>query len=283
MKTIKETLIETTLLLKKISDSARLDAELLLQFCLNQSRTFLFTYPEKTLTAQEQTAFNNLIEQRLQGVPIAYITGEKEFWSLTLKVSKDTLIPRADTEIIVETALKKLEGLTQAVVIELGTGSGAIAIALATERPDLTLYACDISKEALKIAKINCEQHQLTNIHLLHSDWFSALPNLKADLIISNPPYIDTNCPLIEENVKAYEPELALCSLDKGFKDLLTIIQQSTYYLRHHGYVLLEHGINQEKKLKDMFRNNGFSSIENHVDLQNINRCISAQINHFKN
>lgn len=282
MKTIKQQLIDSSLELNSISDTPRLDAELLLQHSLKRSRTYLFTYPEKILSHSEKLCFNELLSKRLTGLPIAYITGEKEFWSLKLEVSKDTLIPRADTEILVEAALNKLKNLQNPIIIELGTGSGAIAIALAKERPDATIYACDISKKALLIAQKNINTHNIKNINLIHSDWFKNIPKVQANLIISNPPYIARNSTALEKHVKNHEPASALFSNDNGYKDLLTIINQCTYYLRHEGYILLEHGIHQEQKLNNVLKRGTFQSIENHRDIQNINRCVSAQINNIK-
>ncbi len=280
MKTIKDILLHATNLLHQTSSSPRLDSELLLSHCLSKSRTYFFTYPEQALTSAEHKQMQSLLEERVKGTPIAYMTGQKEFWSLMLKVTTDTLIPRPETELLVETALTALEGIKNPVIIELGTGSGAIAIALASERSDSTIYASDISEKALTIAKHNAQTHQIKNISFMYSNWLTDYPNIKADLIISNPPYIAHNCPLIETNVKNHEPSLALFSNENGYHDLLTIIEQSKYYLRRQGTILLEHGINQEGTLAKILNKHGFISFKNHADLQGINRCVDAKYLH---
>lgn len=276
MTTVKQILLDSTKILSETSPSARLDVELLLQFVLNKSRTYLYSYPEKNLNELEYKLFLALLQQRSQGKPIAYITNKKEFWSLELEVTKDTLIPRADTEILVEVALEAIKDLNQPIIFDLGTGSGAIAIAIASERVDAKIYASDECQKTLKVAQRNIYNHQIKNIELIHSNWFDKFPRLEADLIISNPPYIDYSCPHIEAMVEKYEPAQALFSDDNGYKDLLTIIEQSKYHLRRHGILLLEHGINQELILHKALAEKGYTSIENHTDLQNINRCIQA-------
>ncbi len=259
------------------SDSPRLDAELLLSHCTGKSRTFFFTYPEKKLTLDQYQQLEDLVDERIKGMPIAYLTGEKEFWSLTLKVTPDVLIPRADTEVLIETAQHMLEDIKTPTIFDLGTGSGAIALALAVERPDAYIYASDLSEKALLIAKENAKTHNITNITFLQSNWFDSFPEVKAHLIISNPPYIANDCPHIEINVKTFEPTTALFSNKDGYHDLLTIINQSKYYLCRQGDLLLEHGINQEQTLRNTLTNHGFSNIKNHQDIQKLNRCISAK------
>lgn len=278
MKTIKQTLLEASAKLGSVTDSPRLDAELLLSHCLEQSRTYFFTHPDRNIEPSEEKQFSALIEQRLNGAPIAYITGEKAFWSLNLKVTADVLIPRADTEILVEVALNKIHNITNPTIFDLGTGSGAIALAIATERPDATIYASDTSDKALQIAQENAKNNQLTNITFIQSNWFNEYPLIQAHLIVSNPPYIAYDCPHLEINVKKFEPNAALFSDENGHHDLLTIIKQSKYYLCRQGELLLEHGMNQEVLLMNTLKNHGFINIESHQDIQKINRCISASI-----
>lgn len=278
MTTIKQFLITASRTLSDYSDSARLDAELLLLKILAKPRTFLFSHPEYSLTQNEIEQVTNLLELRQQGTPIAHILGQQEFWSLPLMVTPDTLIPRADTEILVEQALLKLKTIEAPIVFDLGTGTGAIALAIASERPDAQVYASDTSSKALKVAQQNIESLAINNIQLLKSDWLNQFSKLKADLIVSNPPYIGHDCQLIENNVKTYEPHSALFSKQNGYKDLLTIISQSKYHLRPCGTLLLEHGLNQELILNKALVEAGFKQISNHKDLADINRCVCATI-----
>lgn len=278
MRTIKDLLSLGCKQLQPYSDSPRLDAELLLSYCINKNKTFFFSHPESEITEAQYQKFATLLNERSKGTPIAYLIGKKDFWSLTLEVTPDVLIPRADTELLVEQALLLLEQTPNPVIFDLGTGSGAIALALATERPDATIYASDSSEKALQIAHKNAKHYQLDNIVFLHSNWFEAYPKISANMIISNPPYISSNCPHIEKNVKDFEPSAALFSGNDGYQDLLTIIEQCKYYLCRLGDLLLEHGIGQEVILKNALKNHGFSQIKCHKDIQAINRCISAKI-----
>ena len=264
--------------LQPYSDSPRLDAELLLSHSIDKNRTFFFSHPESEISELQCQKYTTLLNERSKGIPIAYLIGKKDFWSLTLEVTPDVLIPRADTELLVEQALQLLKNTTNPIIFDLGTGSGAIALAIATERPDATIYASDQSEKALQVAQKNAQNYQLSNVVFLQSNWFEAYPNIKADLIISNPPYIAPNCPYIDKNVKAFEPSAALYSGNDGYQDLLTIIEQSKYYLCRLGVLLLEHGIGQELILKNTLKNHGFSQIKRHKDIQAINRCISAKI-----
>ena len=231
----------------KISDSARLDAELLMSYSLNKNRTYLYTWPEKTLSESQQACFESLLEQRLQGKPIAHLTQQREFWGLALKVTPDTLIPRPDTEILIETALNKLNALTgqqrscksqQACsILDLGTGTGAIALALKTELPACQVTAIDVSEAALEVAKQNAQSHQLT-IAFLHSSWFDALtPEAQFDLIVSNPPYIEAQDPHLNEGDVRFEPLSALTAGEDGLDDLKIIIEQACSFFKNRGLV----------------------------------------------
>ncbi|MDD1607543.1 MAG: peptide chain release factor N(5)-glutamine methyltransferase, partial [Methylococcaceae bacterium] len=191
MPTIKTLLANAANTLSSHSDSPLLDAEVLLGFVLGKPRTYLRAWCDNTLTDQQISAFAALIKQREQGTPIAYLTGVREFWSRDFTVTSDVLIPRPDTELLIELSLELIPKQLAVKLIDLGTGSGIIAVTLAAERPNAQVIAVDASLAALEVAKHNAQQHQLTNIEFYQSDWFSHVPNEQFDLVISNPPYID--------------------------------------------------------------------------------------------
>ena len=256
-------------------DSPQLDAELLLSHALNVSRTYLFTWPEKIPSAEQLKKFPPLLEQRLQGHPIAHILGEREFWGLSLKVTQDTLIPRPETETLVETTLNLMEKKAQKILpppyptlLDLGTGSGAIALALKSEQPQLTVTAVDQSKKALKVAQHNADSHQLS-IQFLQSNWFSALtaPHATFDYIVSNPPYIEEKDPHLTQGDVRFEPLSALTSGEDGLDDIRYITQQAAAHLTPKGWLLIEHGYHQADSVANQFQINGFASIQLQHDL----------------
>lgn len=280
MNSVKSLLQKATRTLQSISDSPALDAELLLAHVMGKSRTFLFTYPEYNLSDEEHAHFLDLLKERLLGKPMAYIIGRKAFWDMDLTVSEATLIPRADTELLVETSLTLLQDEPTPLILELGTGSGAIALALAKERPDAQLIATDVSVDALAIAKQNAREHQITNIQFFTSDWFNHLPPMQATLIISNPPYISSpTCLHLDANVAKFEPALALYSKLDGYQALFHIIRHSKAYLRQYGYLILEHGIDQHAALNAFCIEQDYQNVQHHQDLQGIARAISCQWN----
>ncbi len=253
-----------------LTDSPRLDAELLLCHVLNVSRTYLFTWPERTLNAEQLKKFPPLLTQRLQGHPIAHILGEREFWGLSLIITQDTLIPRPDTETLVETALAQLpnKGEEEITVLDLGTGSGAIALALKNQRPDLHVTAVDYSLHALDVAKQNAQKHQL-DIQFLQSNWFSALktPHTQFNCIVSNPPYIEEKDPHLSQGDVRFEPLSALTSGEDGLDDIRIIAQHAPLHLKPQGWLLIEHGYHQANAVADIFSANHFINIQLQHDL----------------
>jgi release factor glutamine methyltransferase len=253
-----------------LTDSPRLDAELLLCHALNVSRTYLFTWPERTLNTEHSKTFPPLLEQRLKGHPIAHILGEREFWGLSLTVTQDTLIPRPDTETLVESALTKLPIKSDKTlsVLDLGTGSGAIALALKSERPTINITAVDYSQQALNIAKGNAKKYQL-EILFLQSDWFSALknPHTQFDCIVSNPPYIEEKDPHLTQGDVRFEPITALTSGTDGLDDIRIITQQAKLHLKPQGWLLIEHGYHQAKVVAEIFGANHFTNLQLQHDL----------------
>ncbi len=250
-------------------NEVRREAEVLLCFVLGQSRTYLFTWPDRPLTPEQQALFEGLVEQRAQGVPVAYLTGEREFWSLPLKVSPATLIPRADTECLVELALARIS--PSARVLDLGTGTGAIALALASEQTCAEVWAVDASPDALAIARQNAECLGLS-VQLLHSDWFSALDAQRFDLIVSNPPYIAARDQHLEQGDLRFEPRSALVSGEDGLDDIRRILQDAPAHLRAQGWLLLEHGYDQGEAVRALFKAGGFVAVETQADYAGLDR-----------
>lgn len=246
------------------SDTPRLDAELLLCHVLGVTRSYLYAWSDKTLSKQTYNQFQTLLARRVKDVPIAYIIGNQEFWSLELQVSENTLIPRPETELLVELALEHLDLNSQAKIIDLGTGSGAIALAIAKERINCNVIATDKSATALAIAKQNAKKLGLETIEFIETDWLNNLGI--ADVIISNPPYIATAYP----NLPKYEPRTALVAGNDGLKDIRTIIAQAPKHLTDAGYLLLEHGYDQAAAVRDLLKQ--FQSVKTYQDLAGLDR-----------
>lgn len=252
------------------SESPVLDVELLLCDCLDKPRSYLFTWPEKILTEQQSTCFTEQVKKRQAGVPIAHLIGEREFWGMPFKVTPDTLIPRPDTEILVEQALVKLETLKASgkgniQVVDLGTGSGAIICALKKEQSDIKAHACDQSPQALAVAKQNAALH-LLDIQFHLGSWLEPLVRQTFDMIITNPPYIETNDPHLAQGDVRFEPITALTSGTDGLDDIRQIIQQSSSHLNTGGWLLIEHGYQQAEAVKKLLASAGFEQIETHDD-----------------
>ncbi|PID34466.1 MAG: protein-(glutamine-N5) methyltransferase, release factor-specific [Thiotrichales bacterium] len=275
---IRDLLHRATQQLAESSDSARLDAELLLAHCLNKPRSYLFTWPEAEPDSAQLNCFDNLVQQRITGQPVAYLLGYREFRDLKLNVTRDTLIPRPETELLVETALEFLSGNTDSRILELGTGSGAIALALAKELPAAHITACDISTAALAVAQDNAGQYQLNNINFLQSDWFSNIPtNQPFDLIISNPPYIADNDPHLNQGDVRFEPAGALVSGHDGLNDIKQLINQSVNYFKQDGILMFEHGYDQGEKTTALMRAAGYKDTRCIKDLAGHDRITLGQ------
>ena len=267
MLTIKSVLQEAQIKLEKISESPALDAELLLAFCLNKNRSYLFTWPENTLDEAQKTCFEQLITKRLDDYPIAYLLGKKAFWTLDLIVTPDVLIPRPDTELLVETALKKISHIENPKILDLGTGSGAIALALAYERKDANITACDYSAKALKIATKNAKNNHLEGrITFIESDWFSSINDYDFDLIVSNPPYIAPDDPHLAQTIR-HEPQQALVADDAGMNDIKIIITNTKNHLKKGGWLMIEHGYDQSQITLDLLTQNNFENAKNYLDI----------------
>ncbi len=276
--TIKTVLQEAQTNLVEISESPALDAELLLAFCLDKNRSYLFTWPDTVIDEAQLTHFNTLIEKRLTDYPVAYLLGTKAFWTLDLFVTPDVLIPRPETELLVEIALQKINDIKAPKILDLGTGSGAIALALASERPDANIIACDYSNKALKIANTNAENNGLEKqITFIKSDWFSNINETNFDLIVSNPPYIDSDDPHLNQTIR-HEPQQALVADNAGMKDIETIIQNSKYPLKKGCWLMIEHGYNQKDQTLALFEQFGYVEAENHQDIAQNPRLSIAKL-----
>ena len=259
------------------SGSPRLDAEVLLCHTLAVNRSYLYTWPEKKLTANQYNKFQTLLAKRIQGVPVAYLTGHKEFWSLDLQVTENTLIPRPETELLVEQTLARLSPNSQAQVVDLGTGSGAIALAIASERPQCSILAIDKFPATLSVARNNAQRMHLSSIKFVVSDWWNAIGKLNATLIVSNPPYIAATDPhLIQGDIKA-EPRNALIAGMDGLTDIRQIIKTSLSHLELQGWLLIEHGYDQANIVRELFKQSAYENIMTYRDLSGISRVTVGQ------
>ncbi|WP_372998429.1 peptide chain release factor N(5)-glutamine methyltransferase [Marinobacter sp.] len=246
------------------SDSPRLDAELLLSHITGLSRTSFRAWPEREVTDAQAEAFEALVQDRVAGRPVAHLLGQQEFWSLPLNVSASTLIPRADTECLVEVALD-LPLPRQARVLDLGTGTGAIALALASERSQWRITACDSVAEAVELARENAVALGLS-VSVVQSAWFSGLEPDRFDLIVSNPPYIPDHDHHLTEGDVRFEPASALVSGSDGLDDLRLIVAQAPDWLVEDGWLLVEHGFDQAEAVAGLFHARGFKDIETRQD-----------------
>jgi len=262
-------------MIEKTSDSARLDTELLLAHCLEKNRTYLFAWPEKTLTARQIKEFQTCMDRRLSGEPVAYILGVREFWSLSLKVNDSTLIPRPDTETLVELSLAKLSSKNER-ILDLGTGTGAIALAIAKECPHASVIACDKSNGAVILAEQNRKDNGLANVKVMQSDWFDNVEG-RFSVIISNPPYIDEGDEHLSQGDVQFEPKSALIAGDNGLADLAHIISCSPHYLASNGWLLLEHGWKQGAEVRRLMEVEGFTHVQTIPDLNGQDRVTEGQ------
>ena len=276
--TIQSWLVWAAEQLSSHSDSPQLDARILLSFIADLTDVELITKTQQCLPPEIEKNYASLIAERVRGVPVAYLLGQKDFWTLTLKVNPHTLIPRPETELLVETALPLVSGQRQLEILDLGTGTGAIALAIASERADAQLTATDCSQAALEVAEINAKANNINNVRFVRSDWFEDLPAQCFDLIISNPPYIAPGDLHLSQGDVRFEPKQALVSSSQGLADLRQIIAQSTHYLNNKGWLLVEHGYDQRDSVEQLFNEAGFDQVKNIIDLNQQPRVTLGQL-----
>lgn len=277
MNKIQSVLAASASTLREISDSADLDVEVLLCHILKKNRSYLRTWPERQLNNSQLDQFTHLLKQRQQGQPIAYITGIREFWSRDFYVNPDVLIPRPDTETLIELCLQLIQRKPDAKLIDLGTGSGAIAITLAAECPQLKVTAVDSSLKALHIAQKNAQLNQTPNIQFLQSNWLTHVAHESFDFIVSNPPYIDPDDPHLTQGDVRFEPANALIAKQQGLQDIIHICEQSQQHLNDEGYLVLEHGYNQKQYVHDILQQHDYQNIHCLHDLAGQPRISYAQ------
>ncbi len=253
------------------------DAIVLLAHVLQLSTSYLLAFSERSLSPDQFERFEKLLEQRADGVPVAYLTGHREFWSLDFWVTPDVLIPRPETELLVELVLQHVIGEDKKIV-DLGTGSGAIALALAYEKPSWEMIATDVSEKALNVAKKNATRLNLSNVTFLQGEWCAPLPQQqKFDAIVSNPPYLAKEDPAIEKNTARYEPHRALFAERAGLQDIQQIIKEARHYLTEEGYLMLEHGFQQADAVRKLLIDYQYREIDLYQDLAGCDRVTIAK------
>lgn len=276
-ETVSAAMRRATAHLRGKSESPELDAGILLAHTLNTTRSWLVAHGAKPLDAASGALFDQVVERRRRGEPVAYLTGTKEFWSLPLAVSPQVLVPRPETEILVEAALECLAGDNlEGSVVDLGTGSGAIALALAKEHPALRIVATDISAQALDIARGNAQRLKLTNVEFRQGHWFAALPRQRYRMICANPPYVASDDPQLA--ALEHEPRQALVAADNGRCHLRQLVEQAATYLVAWGWLLLEHGAGQDFFVRRTLETHGFTTVETLPDLAGLPRVTRGRL-----
>jgi len=273
--TIRMLLAQATKLLA--TDSPRLDAELLLAGSLGKNRSYLYAWPEEIPSVETLARFHDLLARRAAGEPVAYLLGQREFWSLPLTVTPATLIPRPETETLVALALQRVPADAEANIADLGTGSGAIALAIARERPRCRVIATDISQAALAVAAANAEHLGLSNVQCVAGDWCTALPDIPFDLIVSNPPYIAEGDSHLTRGDVRFEPRHALASGPQGMDALQQIACCAMNRLRPHGWLLLEHGYDQAQAVTRLLHTSGYERVQDYPDDAGQGRVIAGR------
>ncbi|HTE42116.1 MAG TPA: peptide chain release factor N(5)-glutamine methyltransferase [Steroidobacteraceae bacterium] len=267
--------------LHAVSQSPQLDAEILLQAITGIHRSRAYARPEQALEREQIEDLQPVLARRERGEPIAYIVGQQEFWSMPLQVSAAVLIPRPETELLVERALELVPLNTPSRVLDLGTGSGAIALAIAHARPHAHVVAADVSHDALTVAGANRRKFPARNLELKHSDWFAAFDNApeadRFDVIVSNPPYIAEDDPHLSLNVATFEPKIALIAGPTGLEAIERIVRQSGAHLKPNGWLAMEHGWRQASTVAALLVQHGFSHVRSRPDLAGHDRITEGQ------
>ncbi len=259
------------------SPSPAVDSLALVSHALGKSRTELFTHGDALVTQQEQKEIARLLAARRRGEPIAYLTGVREFWSLPLRITEATLIPRPETELLVEHCLAHIPPTGAFRILDLGTGSGAIALALARERPRAEITATDFSAEALRVAAHNAHALNIGNVHFLQGEWYTPVKENAYDLVVSNPPYVADDDPHLRSGDCRFEPSMALSGGESGLQHLEWIIANAPRHLTSSGRLSVEHGFDQQAAVRELFAAAGFTALEGHFDLEQKARVFSGK------
>ncbi len=267
MNSIQTSLENAYANLQALSNTAQLDSEILLCHVLKKNRAFLRAWPEKKLNTEQILEFQKLVKKRKTGLPIAYLVGIKEFWSREFIVNQHVLIPRPETELLIEFALELIPDNQSKSIVDLGTGSGAIGITLAAERPISKIIATDKSIPALDIAKTNAKKHNITNIEFMVSHWLRQFGNEKHHLMVSNPPYIAPQDPHLQQGDLRFEPPIALMANRQGLNDIFEIVKTAKNFISAGGYLLIEHGYNQKQQVQSIYEKCNYTNIASHHDL----------------
>ncbi len=256
----------------------QIDAQMLLQFVLKVNKAFILTHPEYVLTSAQTVAFNDLVARRKTGEPVAYLIGEREFYDLTFKVTPAVLIPRPETELLVELALTRIDADGCKHILDLGTGCGSVAITIAKHRPQSDVVAVDLSIDAVSVARINAHNHALQNLSIITGNWFDKFADKKFDLIVSNPPYVAVGDPHLLQGDLRFEPQIALTAGDNGLACLHDIVVTAPKYLNADGWLLLEHGYDQSDACQQLLAEAGFRHIFSHPDLAGMMRVSGGKL-----
>ena len=257
-------------------DEAKLEARFILEYVLKINQKEIIQENDRILNEKDQAQIQSLTEKRIAGTPLPYVLGEWSFYGKTFKVNRNVLIPRADTEILIEKALSKINIRDTFHVLDLGCGTGMIGMTLALERPLSKITLIDQSEDALKNTRDNQALHEVSNVAIQKSDWFSALAKTKFDVIVSNPPYLEENDPHLSKGLE-YEPIDALVSGPMGMKAIQHIIENAKNHMNRDGWLFVEHGYNQAKMVTDLFEKNDYQHIENAKDIHGIDRVTFGQ------
>ena len=278
MHTIASALEYAAARLAPVHDVAKLDAETLLCHVLGKERGHLYAWPERVLTAPQWRAYEDLVARRERGEPVAYLTGNREFWSLSLEVSEDTLIPRPETELLVERAVAQIPPAASWLVADLGTGSGAIALAVARERPACRVLAAERSPNALKVARRNMRRLGFHNVSLVQADWCRTFAPAVCHLIAANPPYVSSGDPHLGRGDLRFEPRAALVGGDDGLEAIRVIGEEARRVLRPTGVLLLEHGYDQARRVRELLAELGYLKIRSFRDLADMERVTQGSV-----
>lgn len=279
MTTVAELLAKHQIL-ESVSDSAKRDAELLLCFSLQKNSSYIRAWPDAEVKADIVVQFESLLQRRKEGEPVAYLVGEQGFWTLDLQVSPATLIPRPETELLVEYVLDNFSTESPLKLLDLGTGTGAVALALASERPHWHILGCDIEPAAVDLANKNRNllMPHAKNIAFIQSDWFDNIEPQLFDLIVSNPPYIDSEDPHLQQGDLKFEPLTALVAANNGMADIEAIVKRVPAFLKAKGSLIFEHGYNQGGIANKLLKNSGFTDVFTCRDLAGLDRISGGQL-----